>query len=120
MVYVAFVFGLFGLIAFCEIESMKKRINDLENMLAKMEGSPLYETRTSLVRVAGTYIGKTVKLHMKEDYTDFDIVNYGNTKHGLVTILDVDDDWMHVRITTPKGVKEKLLRIDGVGGIAEV
>ena len=119
MEYVAFVFGLLGMIAFCEMSSMKKQINRLESTLAKMEGTALYEERTALVRAAGAYIGKTVKLKMKEDYTDFDIVNYGDTKHGSVTILDVDDDWMLVRITSPKGVKEKILRVDGVEGISE-
>ena len=52
MEYVAYVFGIFGLFAFCEVFSLKKRIVGLENALAKMEGSPLYESRMSLMRVA--------------------------------------------------------------------
>ncbi len=119
MEYVAYVFGIFGLFAFCEVFSLKKRIVGLENALAKMEGSPLYESRMSLMRVASDYIGKAVVLRMKEDYTDVDVVTYGNTKHGSNTILDVDGDWVLVRIITPKGTKDKLLRLDGIEGISE-
>ena len=59
----------------------------------------------------------------KEDYgldDDFDIINYGNSKHGKNVIIDADEDWMLVEITSIKGTKEKLLRISSVISIKEV
>lgn len=57
---------------------------------------------------------------MREDETDFDIINYGNSKHGKNVIIDADEDWMLVEITSIKGTKEKLLRISSVISIKEV
>ena len=42
---------------------------------------------------------------------------YGNTKHGSNTILDADEEWMLVRIETPKGTKEKLIRMESIARI---
>ena len=59
-----------------------------------------------------------MNLDLKEDHEDVDVTMYGNTKHGSNTILDVDDEWMLVRIDTPKGTKEKLLRLESVERIS--
>ncbi|CAG6938866.1 hypothetical protein PICSAR107_04597 [Mycobacterium avium subsp. paratuberculosis] len=45
---------------------------------------------------------------------------YGNTRHGSNTILDADEDWMLVRIDGPKGVKEKLLRLESIQNVTLV
>ena len=118
MEYVAFVFGIFGLMAYLEASSLKKKVKDLEEQMTKIGGTSYREDRTALVKAAKTYIGKTVTLDMKEDHMDVDVVNYGNTKHGTITVTDADDDWLRVCIKTPKGEKEKLLRMGSIEGIA--
>ena len=74
--------------------------------------------RTALMTVAKSCIGRQVNLELREDDGDVDVIMYGNTKHGSNTILDVDDEWMLVRIDTPKGAKEKLLRLESVERIS--
>lgn len=120
MEYLAFVFGIFGLMAFLEASSLKKRVAALEESLTKTRGTPFHEDRQSLVAAAKGYIGQEVLLGFKEDHEDADVVSYGNTKHGSNTILDVDEDWMLVRIRTPKGEKEKLIRMGSVIRISRV
>jgi len=114
MVYVALVFGIFGLFAFAELPSLKRRIAALEEQLAKTEGTPAYEERRALIRAAKTYIGQPIRLELKEDHEDADVMMYGNSKHGSNTILDVDEEWLLVRVDGPKAVKEKLIRLESV------
>ena len=45
---------------------------------------------------------------------------YGNTKHGANTILDADEDWVLVRVDTPKKSVEKLIRLEGIERIGKV
>ena len=120
MEYVGFIFGIFGLLAFLEASSLKKRVAALEESLTKTRGTSFHEERQSLVTAAKDYIGQEVILGFKEDHGDVDVINYGNTKHGSNTILDVDEDWMLVRIGTPKGEKEKLIRMGSVIRITTV
>lgn len=120
MEYVGFIFGIFGLLAFLEASSLKKRVAVLEESLTKTRGTSFHEDRQSLVAAAKGYIGQEVILGFKEDHGDVDVINYGNTKHGSNTILDVDEDWMLVRIRTPKGEKEKLIRMGSVTRISRV
>ena len=119
MVYVAFVFAIFGFLAYLEQSSLKKRIDALERQLTGMAGTSYAEERASLVRAAREYIGKTVVLEMKEDHVDVDVTSYGNSRHGSVTVLDVDDDWLFVRIDSPKGSREKLLRLESLASLRE-
>ncbi len=115
---IGFVFGIFGLMAYLQTSSLKKRVAGLERELAGMQGTKFHEDRAALIAAAKTYVGRQVNLDLKEDHEDVDIVMYGNTKHGSNTILDVDDGWMLVRIDTPKGTKEKLLRLESVERIS--
>ena len=117
MEYVAYAFGIFGLLAFLNTSSLEKRLSRLEEQLTRTKGTMQYESRRSLEEASRKYVGMKVKLEFKEDFLDFDVINYGNTKHGSNTILDVDQDWLLVRIDTPKGSKEKLLRMQGVQSI---
>ena len=82
-----------------------------------MQGTSFHADRNALVAVARDCIGQQVKLELKEDNQDADVVMYGNTKHGANEILDIDDEWLLVRITTPKGAKEKLLRLESIARI---
>ena len=118
MVYVALVFGIFGILAYAELSSLKRRIAALEEQAAKTEGTPAYEERRALIRAAKTYIGKPVKLELKEDHEDVDVMMYGNSKHGSNTILDADEEWMLVRVDGPKESKEKLIRLESVRRIS--
>ena len=120
MEYVGIVFGIFGLLAYVELASLKKRVIALEEELAGIAGTSLYEERRSLLDAAYAYIGKQVTLDLKEDCEDADIVMYGNTKHGTNTILDADEDWILVRIDSAKGSKEKLIRAGSVQRISLV
>ena len=119
MVYVAFVFAIFGLMAYLEISGLKKRVDELERTLSKQEGTSYYNSRKSLSQIARSSIGKPVSLTMKEGHMDPDIISYGNTKHGSNTIMDVDEEWVLIRIKTPKGEKEKLIRLESIQTIGE-
>ncbi len=120
MEYVGFVFGIFGLLAYVQFSSLKKRVTALEEELAGIAGTPSFEERRALLDAVETYIGKQVILELKEDCQDVDIVMYGNSKHGTNTILDADDDWILVRIDSAKGSKEKLIRAGSVQRISLV
>lgn len=120
MEYVGFVFGIFGLLAYIELFSLKKRVSALEEELAGIAGTSSYEERKALLDAMEAYIGKQVILDLKEDCEDADIVLYGNTKHGSNTILDADKDWILVRIDSAKGSKEKLIRAGSIQRISLV
>ena len=120
MEYVGFVFGIFGLLAYLQFSSLKKRVIALEEELAGIAGTSLFEERRALLNAVETYIGKQVVLELKEDCEDADIVMYGNSKHGTNTILDADDDWILIRIDSAKGSKEKLIRARSVQRISLV
>ena len=113
----AFVFAIFGMMAWLQLSPLKKRITDLERELARMGGTSFNEERSALVDAAKAYVGRPVKLELREDFEDVDVVMYGNTKHGSNIILDADDEWLLVRVATPKGEKEKLLRLEAVARI---
>ncbi len=120
MEYIGIVFGIFGLVAYIEISSLKKRVIALEEEVAGIAGTSSYEERRDLLNAVEAYIGKQVNLELKEDCEDVDIVMYGNSKHGANTILDADDDWILVRIDSAKGCKEKLIRAGSVQRISIV
>lgn len=106
MEYVGIVFGIFGIFAYVQLSSLKKKINALEEELAGIAGTASYEARRALLDAVASYIGKQVRLDLKEDCEDTDIVMYGNSKNGKNTILDADGDWLLVRIDSAKGSKE--------------
>lgn len=116
---IGFVFGIFGLLAYLSISPLKRRVDTLEAALAEMEGTRFHEDRSSLLKAAEEYIGKSVKIELKEDHEDMDISYYGNSKHGTNIIVDADRDWMLVHVETPKGEKDKLIRMESVKGISE-
>ena len=118
MEYIGIVFGIFGILAYVEISSLKKRVNTLEKELAGIAGTPAFEERRALLDAVDSYIGKQVVLDLKEDCEDVDIVMYGNSKHGANTILDADGDWLLVRIDSAKGSKEKLIRAGSIQRIS--
>lgn len=116
---IAFVFSLFGLMAYLEVSSLKKRVKELEQQLVKIEGTPLHQEYQSLAKIASSYIGKSVTIGFKEDEGDVDIFAYGNTKHGTNTLLDADDDWLLVKTESAKGTVTKLIRLSSITSIAE-
>ena len=101
----AFVFSLFGLMAYLEVSSLKKRVKELEQQLVKIEGTPLHQEYQSLAKIASSYIGKSVTIGFKE--------------HGTNTLLDADDDWLLVKIESAKGTVTKLIRLSSITSIAE-
>lgn len=117
---VVICFSIFGFLAFCSVFSLSKRVSKLETQLSKVEGTSFYENRRVIVEAVNTYMGKSVIIGMREEETDFDVINYGNSKYGKNVIIDADEDWMLVEITSKKGTKEKLLRISSVISIKEV
>jgi len=114
MQYIGFIFGIFGLLAYLELSSLKKRVADLERELTKIKGSSFHEDRNDLYKTAKTYIGKKITLDLKEDHKDFDVINYGNSKYGSITIKDLDEEWMSISIETPKGNKDKIIRMESI------
>ena len=118
MEYVALVFGIFGLLAYMQVASLKRRVDLLEDQLAKTEGTAAYEERAALFDAVRSYIGKKVSVEFKEDEGDIDVIMYGNTKHGSNTILDADEEWVLVRVDSAKGTKEKLIRLSSISRIS--
>lgn len=114
MQYLGFVFGIFGLMAYLELSEMKKRVSSLEEELTKLKGTSYHEDRTSLLQAARSYIGEKVRIELKEDHGDVDIINYGNTKHGSIVIQEADDTWLKITIESPRGRKEKLIRMESI------
>lgn len=120
MQYAAFVFGIFGMLAYVELSALKKRISELERQLTGMQGTAYHEERQGLLKAVRELTGRKVNIDLKEDYEDPDIIMYGNTKHGSNTVLDADNEWILIRIDTPKGSKTKLIRMEALERIAEV
>ena len=118
MEVLGYVFGIFGLLAYLEVSSLKKRVNELENALSTLKGTDYYEQKTSLLKAVQSYIGQKVTIQLKEDYEDPDIINYGNSKHGSITISEADEQWMLVSIESPKKNLEKLIRLEAVERIS--
>lgn len=114
MEYIGFVFGIFGLMAYLEISGLKKRIGKLEEQLSKMSGTSYAKEKQSLKQIVTSSIGDEVELSFKEDETDIDAINYGNTKYGKIILLDADDDWIKVKVVTPKEEKIKLIRVSSI------
>ncbi|MBP5417497.1 MAG: hypothetical protein J6Y58_08235 [Clostridiales bacterium] len=119
LVYVALVFGLMGVFAFCSQSELKKRIKRLEDELASTKGSSYALSKESLANFAKENIGQQVRISFKEDCWDSDVISYGNTK-GKNVILDADENWILVEITTPKKILQKLFRIDSIDGLTLV
>ncbi len=114
MQYIGFIFGIFGLIAYMQVFELKKRVQAMERELSKMKGTSFHDDRKALLQAARGLIGRNVEIKMKEDHMDADIINYGNTRYGSNTILDADDDWLLIRIDSPKESMEKLIRLESV------
>ena len=55
---------------------------------------------------------------MKEDHGDMDIINYGNSKYGSITVLDSDDEWLLIHIESPKETMDKLIRLESIERIS--
>lgn len=51
---------------------------------------------------------------------DLEVISHGNVKGGANVILDVDDEWMLVRINGPKKSFEKLLRLAAVESLTVI
>lgn len=111
-----FVFGIMGLLAYCSQSELKKRIKRIEDELAATKGSSYAISKESLCKLASANIGKQVEISFKEDCWDPDVISYGNTK-GKNVIMDADNDWIAVEITTPKKVINKIFRIDSIDGL---
>ena len=120
MEYAAFVFAIFGFMAYMQLSSLQKRVNELERALTSMNGTSAAKSLQDLIAAARDYIGQNVRLELKEDCADADIMMYGNSKHGSNTILDIDQDWLLVHIESPKTNKNKLIRLEALMGISAV
>ena len=118
MEVLGFIFGIFGLMAYLESSSLKKRVDELERELTNIKGTSFHEDRTTLVQAVNTYVGKKVNIEMKEDHGDMDIINYGNSKYGSITVLDSDDEWLLIHIESPKENMDKLIRLESIERIS--
>lgn len=114
-----FIFGLMGFMAFLSESDLKKRIKRLEDELTQIKGTSFSVSKESLAGIASGYIGKQVIISFKEDCWDPDVLTYGNTK-GKNVIMDADDNWILVEITTPKKVILRIFRLDSIDGLTAV
>ena len=120
MEYLGVALGIFGILAFFQVSTLRSKVDALERQLAKVQGTTYSEDRKGLEQIVRSSIGQKVKIDMKEDYWDADILSYGNSKHGFNTIVDVDEEWVLVRTESPKGSKDKLIRLDSIQSLATV
>ncbi|MBR4164184.1 MAG: hypothetical protein IKR11_11730 [Solobacterium sp.] len=118
MEVISLIFGIFGFLAWLEIPSLKKRIDDLLRDMSRTQGTSYHMDRTALVQATRSYIGKKVNIDLKEDHGDVDIINYGNMKYGTITILDTDGDWMLICVENKKKKVTKMIRMDSIEGIS--
>lgn len=95
---------------------MKKRIKRLEDELSSTKGTSYSLSKEALAKLAAEYKNNRVKIEFKEDCWDSDVITYGNTK-GKNVILDSDESWILVEITTHKTTLRKLLRLDSIAGL---
>ena len=77
MEYAAFVFAIFGFMAYMQLSSLQKRVNELERALTSMNGTSYAKSREDLIAAARAYIGQNVRLELKEDCADADIMIVG-------------------------------------------
>ena len=82
MQYLGYIFGIFGLMAYLQLSSLKGRVAKLEEQLTRLKGTSFHDDRKALVQVAKSYIGQKVTLELKEDQQDIDIVMYGTASTG--------------------------------------
>ena len=120
MEYLGFIFGIFGLLAYLKMSELENRLTKLERELTAMRGTSYHEDRKNLVQAVKSYTGKKVSIELKEDNEDIDIMNYGNTRHGSNIILDSDEEWLLLKIVTPKGDKTKLIRMESVKRVSVI
>ena len=120
MEYIGFIFGIFGLLAYLQVASLKARVSELERQLTVIPGTTYEGDRQALVKAACSLIGEQVIIELKEDHEDNDIMMYGNTKHGSNTIIDADEQWLLIRTVTPKAEKEKLIRMESIQQISRI
>ena len=117
MEYLAFVFGIFGFMAFLSLSSLKGRVRSLELQLRSLQGTAYAAEKSSLVTAAQDYIGRPVKLIFHEDAEDADVLRAG-LSNGCCILMDADQDWLLVHIEANKTVKDKLLRADSVKSVS--
>ena len=117
MEYIGFVFGIFGLMAYLSMGSLKNRVARLERELQSLQGNGYSLERASLAESLKAWIGKPVQFTFREDEQDVDCVMAGK-KTGPVVLLDTDGEWMLVEIQKGKQKKQKLLRVSSVRGVS--
>ena len=116
MEYLGFIFGVFGLVAFLGLDSLKKRVRDLEKQMSALSGTDYATEKLSLMSAARGYIGQSVQLRFKEGEEDPD-ATIAAMKMGTCTLVDVDQDWILVHIEHNKTTQDKLIRLDSIQSI---
>ncbi len=117
MEYVGLVFGIFGLMAYLSVSSLKNRVSRLERELQAMQGNNYSLERASLAESLKSRIGEPVLLTFREDEQDIDCMMLGR-KTGAITLLDTDGEWALISIEKGKEKKQKLIRVTSVRGVS--
>ena len=92
MEYVGLVFGIFGLMAYLSVSSLKNRVSRLERELQAMQGNNYSLERASLAESLKSRIGEPILLTFREDEQDIDCMMLGR-KTGAITLLDSGGDF---------------------------
>ncbi|MBR2810083.1 MAG: hypothetical protein IKD69_01765 [Solobacterium sp.] len=119
MEYVGFIFGIFGLMAYLQVSSLKSRVDALEQQLSKVEGTDYAMDRAALQRIALNLLHKPILLDLKEDHEDVDLY-WAQQKKGSCTLTDADNDWLLIHLEYGKTVKDKLIRLESVRSITAI
>ncbi len=109
---IAWMFGIFGLIAFCSMGSLKKRIRKLET---QMRGEEMLDEATDVETLRlrlEVMIGQMVIFSFYEDDGDIDLLC-----DGVVRVVDVDEKWVLVHAEEGKRTMDRLLRISSIRSV---
>lgn len=108
--------GVFGLISFVLVLTLQGKVSKLERQMRESgigeEGVALNGDLSSSLEKR---IGCQVKLDFYDGEADIDIASA-----KTVTIKDVDEKWVLVRLENKKKACEKLIRISTIKGVMEV
>lgn len=117
MEMIVFMLAIMVFVATTEISTLKRRVDQLEKQLTHMEGTDYHQDRQDLIKVIDQYRGQSVSISLKEDYTDVELVLSSQQSDSEVTVIDVDSDWLHLKITDSTSSKEKLIRMEAVASV---
>ena len=104
------MFGVFGLISFIFCMILFNDVAKIKKQLKKEKSSG--EKKELVKIVADKYLGKTVKITMHEEYTNYSVLG----KEWLVE--DVDEEWVLIVTREKKKTRRMLIRVATIASLS--